>query len=235
MKMHLAVLDPTNPEQDFPLASAALTAPDGLLAVGGCLSTNRLLNAYRHGIFPWNSAEEPILWWSPNPRLVLFPDKLVVSRSLAKTLRKPKYVITVDRAFGEVVKACAKSRKEAVGTWITEDILQAYTELHHKGYAHSAEAWRNGNLVGGLYGVAIGRIFFGESMFYSETDASKVAFVACVRQLDAWGIGLVDCQVHTDHLARFGAMEWPRERFLEALAVALRDPTRKGKWRLTAA
>lgn len=231
MKMHLAVLDPTNPEQDFPLASAALTAPDGLLAVGGCLSTNRLLNAYRHGIFPWNSAEEPILWWSPNPRLVLFPDKLVVSRSLAKTLRKPKYVITVDRAFGEVVKACAKSRKEAVGTWITEDILQAYTELHHKGYAHSAEAWRNGNLVGGLYGVAIGRIFFGESMFYSETDASKVAFANLVGRLKAWGYRVIDCQVSTEHLKSFGAQEIARDEFEKLLGQYCGESPDSSAWR----
>jgi leucyl/phenylalanyl-tRNA---protein transferase len=213
MKMHLTVLDPENPGQSFPPISQALTTPDGLLAVGGCLSTKRLLNAYRHGIFPWNSPEEPILWWSPNPRLVLFPDKLVVSRSLAKTLKKLKYAITIDRAFGEVVKACAQPRKEGLGTWITEGIYDAYIKLYHKGYAHSAEAWLNGNLVGGIYGVAIGRVFFGESMFHRETDASKVAFVKLVEKLKDWDYSVIDCQVSTEHLKSFGAEEIARDKF----------------------
>ena len=217
MKMHLTVLDPKNPEQSFPPISAALTAPDGLLAVGGCLSTSRLLNAYRHGIFPWYSPEEPILWWSPNPRLVLFPEKLTVSRSLAKTLRKPKYTITYDRTFSEVVKACSQPRKEGLGTWITEGIYDAYVKLYHKGYAHSAEAWLNGRLVGGLYGVAIGRVFFGESMFYTETDASKVAFVKLVEKLKAWGYQVIDCQVSTEHLKSLGAEEISREEFANLL------------------
>jgi leucyl/phenylalanyl-tRNA---protein transferase len=231
MKMHLTVLDPMNPEQNFPPVSQALTIPDGLLAVGGCLSTSRLLNAYRHGIFPWNSAEEPILWWSPDPRLVLFPEKLTISKSLSKTLRKLKYAVTIDRAFGEVVKACAQPRKEGVGTWITEGIFQAYTELHHRGFAHSAEAWLNGNLVGGLYGVAIGRFFFGESMFFSETDASKVAFVSLVRQLKAWGYRAIDCQVSTEHLKSLGAQEISRDEFEKLLDQYCDEPPGLNAWR----
>ena len=148
--MKLAVLDPSHPEQDFPPISSALSEPDGLLAVGGCLSKARLLNAYRLGIFPWNSPDEPILWWSPDPRLVLFPDKIVVSRSLAKTLRKQKFTITFDRVFADVINACAMPRKDELGTWITQGIYQAYYDLHQSGYAHSAETWLNGELVGGL-------------------------------------------------------------------------------------
>jgi leucyl/phenylalanyl-tRNA---protein transferase len=215
--MQLTLLDPNNPEQDFPPITNALSEPDGLLAVGGCLSTSRLLKAYRHGIFPWNSPEEPILWWSPNPRLVLFPDKLVIARSLIKTLRKNKFVVTTDRAFGEVVNACAKPRKDDLGTWITEGIFQAYTGLHQLGYAHSVETWLNGTLVGGIYGVAIGKIFFGESMFYQETDASKVAFVTLVEQLKRWGYQAVDCQVSTGHLKSFGAEEIARDDFEKLL------------------
>jgi leucyl/phenylalanyl-tRNA--protein transferase len=217
MKMQLTVLDPNNPGQSFPPLSNALLAPDGLLAVGGCLSKSRLLNAYRQGIFPWNSPDEPILWWSPNPRLVLFPDKLVISRSLGKILRKQKFTITVDQAFAEVIEACSKPRKEELGTWITEGIFQAYHDLHKSGYAHSAEAWLNGELVGGLYGVAIGRVFFGESMFYSETDASKVAFVNMVGQLKRWGYQVIDCQVSTRHLMNFGAEEVARDDFVKLL------------------
>lgn len=211
--MQLTVLDPEKPWQSFPPANKALTAPDGLLAVGGCLSTQRLINAYRHGIFPWNSPDEPILWWSPDPRLVLFPEKLTVTRSLMKTLRKQKFSITFDRAFGEVVKACASPRKEGVGTWITDEILLAYSDLYRSGYAHSIEAWYNDKLAGGVYGVAIGRVFFGESMFFSETDASKVAFVTLVRQLVQWGYQLIDCQVSTGHLKSFGAEEISRAVF----------------------
>jgi leucyl/phenylalanyl-tRNA---protein transferase len=213
MKMQLAVLDPNNPEQSFPPINDALSVPDGLLAVGGCLSTSRLLNAYRQGIFPWNSKDEPILWWSPNPRLVLFTDKLIVSRSLGKTLRKQKFTVTTDQAFAEVVCACAKPRKDEMGTWITEGIFQAYYELHKSGYAHSAEAWLNGELVGGLYGIGIGQVFFGESMFYTETDASKVAFASLVERLCLWGYKIVDCQVSTGHLMNFGAEEIARSEF----------------------
>jgi leucyl/phenylalanyl-tRNA---protein transferase len=217
MKMQLTVLDPNNPEQGFPPITNALSEPDGLLAVGGCLSKSRLLNAYRLGIFPWNSPDEPILWWSPNPRLVLFPDKLAISRSLGKTLRKQQFTITIDQAFAEVVVACANPRKEAVGTWITDGVFQAYKDLHQSGYAHSAEAWLSGELVGGLYGIAMGRVFFGESMFYNKTDASKVAFVSLVEQLKRWGYKLIDCQVSTQHLINFGAEEITRSEFANLL------------------
>jgi leucyl/phenylalanyl-tRNA--protein transferase len=216
-KMQLTVLDPHNPEQSFPPISNALTAPDGLLAVGGCLSETRLLNAYRQGIFPWNSPDEPILWWSPDPRLVLFPDKLCISRSLAKALRKQKYTFTIDQAFTEVVTACARPRKEDCGTWITEGIFHAYNELHLSGYAHSAEAWLDSELVGGLYGIAMGRIFFGESMFHTKTDASKVAFASLVQLLRQWGYQLIDCQVSTEHLISLGAEEISRSEFASLL------------------
>lgn len=217
MKMHLAVLDPNNPEQKFPSISQALSVPDGLLAVGGCLSKSRLLNAYRQGIFPWNGPDEPILWWSPDPRLVLFPDKLIISRSLAKTLRKQEFTVTVDQAFAEVIKACAQPRKEEQGTWITEGIFQAFYGLHQSGHAHSIEVWQNGELVGGLYGIAIGQVFFGESMFYRKTDASKVAFVNMVGQLKCWGYQLIDCQVSTRHLMSFSAEEIARGDFAKLL------------------
>jgi leucyl/phenylalanyl-tRNA---protein transferase len=216
-KMQLTVLDPNNPEQSFPPINDALSVPDGLLAVGGCLSQIRLLNAYRQGVFPWNSPDEPILWWSPDPRLVLFPDKLVISRSLSKTLRKQKFTFTINKVFTDVVAACAEPRKEEVGTWITEGIFKAYRELHKSGYAHSAEAWLNGKLVGGLYGVAIGRVFFGESMFHTETDASKVAFANLVERLKYWGYQLIDCQVSTRHLISFGAEEVSRVEFGQLL------------------
>ena len=229
--MPLTVLDPKNPEQDFPQPSKALREPDGLLAVGGCLSINRLLNAYRHGIFPWYNPGEPILWWSPNPRLVLFPNKLIVSRSLSKTLRKNSFSVTFDQAFSAVIAACAESRKEGAGTWITADINQAYNELHRLGIAHSAEAWLNGNLVGGLYGVAMGRVFFGESMFHTRTDASKVAFVRLVEQLKAWDYQLIDCQVHTNHLTNFGAEEINRSYFVQLLDQYCDTPANKSAWR----
>lgn len=230
MKMKLAVLDPNNPEQSFPAINNALSEPDGLLAVGGCLSKNRLLNAYRLGIFPWNSPDEPILWWSPDPRLVLFPDKLTVSRSLAKTLRQQQFTITFDKAFSEVVKACAQPRKEDLGTWITQGIYQAYHDLHQSGYAHSAEAWLNGDLVGGLYGIALGRVFFGESMFFTKTDASKVAFTRLVEQLKHWGYKMVDCQVSTRHLMSFGAEEITRVAFANLLHQYCDEAPESGAW-----
>ncbi len=215
--MRIIALDPHQPEQDFPHLDNALRDPNGLLAVGGCLSRTRLLNAYRQGIFPWYNPDEPILWWSPNPRLILFPDQLIISRSLKKTLRQNTFVVTFDQAFKEVITACADLRKESTGTWITPDINQAYTELHKAGYAHSAEAWLNGQLVGGLYGVALGQVFFGESMFHTTTDASKVVFAQLVEQLKRWGYQLIDCQIHTTHLASFGAINCPRTEFRHLL------------------
>jgi len=228
--MKLTVLDPNNPEQDFPSVNKALREPDGLLAVGGCLSQNRLLNAYRHGIFPWYNPGEPVLWWSPDPRLVLFPDKLVISRSLHKTLRKNIFIVTFDQAFNEVVAACADPRKDSVGTWITTEINAAYNQLHQAGFAHSVEAWLDGELVGGLYGVALGQVFFGESMFHTQTDASKTAFVTLVQQLKSWGYQLIDCQVHTKHLASFGAVEISRDYFIKLLNQYCDAPVQPSAW-----
>lgn len=229
--MQLTLLDPDNPEQEFPSVSKALTVPDGLLAVGGCLSKRRLLNAYRQGIFPWNSQDEPILWWSPDPRMVLFPDKLTVSRSLSKTLRQGRFQVSVDRAFAEVIAACAQPRKEGAGTWITSEIFSAYRELHDSGYAHSAEAWWDGELVGGLYGVAIGQVFFGESMFYTKTDASKVAFATLVGWLKEWGYRLIDCQVSTRHLIGLGAEEITRSEFIHLLGRYCSSEPSSSAWR----
>lgn len=215
--MSLTVLDPNNPEQEFPTLNRALSVPDGLLAIGGCLSKTRLLRAYRHGVFPWYNPDDPILWWSPDPRLVLFPSKLSISRSLKKTLRKNSVKVTFDKAFDRVINACAEPRKQSRGTWITSDINRAYRELHRLGIAHSVETWCDGELVGGLYGVSLGQVFFGESMFHNQTDASKIAFVHLVEWLKAWDYQLIDCQVHTNHLISLGAEEVAREQFKSLL------------------
>lgn len=230
--MQLTVLDPNNPAQDFPSVNKALREPDGLLAVGGCLSPRRLLNAYRHGIFPWYNPGEPVLWWSPDPRLILFPDKLVISRSLGKTLRKRKFIITFDQAFNEVITACADPRKDSAGTWITTEISAAYNRLHQAGFAHSVEAWLDGELVGGLYGIALGQVFFGESMFHTRTDASKAAFATLVQQLKSWGYQLIDCQVHTQHLASFGAEEISRDDFTRLLGQYCDAPPHPSAWQV---
>jgi leucyl/phenylalanyl-tRNA---protein transferase len=203
----------------------------GLLAVGGDLRPERLLLAYAQGIFPWYGDDLPILWHSPNPRMVLRPGELHVPRSLRKTLRKRPFELTFDTAFREVIDACADTfRPDQDGTWITEEMRAAYVELHERGYAHSAEAWRGDELVGGLYGVSLGGAFFGESMFARASDASKVAFVDLVRHLHAWGFELIDCQVYTEHLESLGASMWPRDEFLSALERALDRPTRIGPW-----
>jgi leucyl/phenylalanyl-tRNA--protein transferase len=207
-------------------------AEDGLLAVGGDLSPERLVLAYSQGIFPWYSERQPILWHSPDPRFVLLAQDLRVGRSLRKTMRGGAYRITLDTAFSEVIEACANTERPGQrGTWITPEMRQAYLELHRRGLAHSVEAWQDAKLAGGLYGVSLGAAYFGESMFARAPDASKVALVALVEQLSRWGITLIDCQVHTDHLARFGATEWPRKDYLAALRKALRYPTRPGPWR----
>jgi len=204
--------------------------PRGLLAHGGDLGPERLLSAYAHGIFPWYN-EEPILWFSPDPRMLLRPDELVVNRTLRKNLRRGRYEVRLDSAFEAVIRACATaSRPDQDGTWITDDMIEAYEELHRQGYAHSVEAWEDGELVGGLYGVSLGHCFFGESMFSLRSDASKIAFVSLVEQLERWRIDLIDCQVHTEHLERFGAVEWPRARFLDRLAERLEHETRQGRW-----
>ena len=202
----------------------------GPIAVGGDLRPERLLLAYSMGIFPWQG--EPLHWHSPDPRMVLLADELVVSRSLRRTTRRGLFHITLDTAFTEVMVACATvPRPGQDGTWITPGMVESYTELHRRGLAHSAEAWKGRALVGGLYGLSLGAAFFGESMFALEADASKVVFVALVEQLRLWGLPLVDCQVYTPHLASFGAREWPRGDFLAALHAALDRPTRLGPWR----
>jgi leucyl/phenylalanyl-tRNA---protein transferase len=211
-------------------------AEDGLLAVGGDLRPERLVLAYSQGIFPWFEDGQPILWHSPDPRMVLTTATLHVPKSLRKVMRRSPYRITLDTAFGAVIENCAgATRHDQRGTWITRSMQNAYTDLHRQGLAHSVEAWQDDSLVGGLYGVSLGAAFFGESMFTLRPDASKVAFVTLVEQLARWGIDLIDSQVHTDHLARFGAEEWPRERYLAALAEALRHPTRQGRWSFDAA
>ena len=204
----------------------------GLLAVGGPLTTRRLLAAYRRGIFPWYSEGQPVLWHSPDPRFVLAPSRLHVPRSLERTLRRGTYRIRADTVFDRVVEACARApRPGQSGTWITPEMRAAYGALHRIGVAHSVEAWAEGELQGGLYGVALGSIFFGESMFSRATDASKAAFATVARALFAAGCLLIDCQQETEHLARFGAENWPRTRFLRALARALKGPPLDGVFR----
>lgn len=217
-------IDRNDREDAFPNVENALREPDGLLAVGGKLTTVRLKAAYRRGIFPWYSVGQPVLWWSPDPRCVLFPGRLKVSRSLAKTLRKRPFTVTLDRDFGAVIEQCAMPREADGGTWITPAIKRAYGELHRLGVAHSVECWRDGQLVGGLYGVSLGRVFFGESMFSRVSDASKIAFVSLVRQLQRWGYPLIDCQVHTSHLQSLGAEDIPRRRFIALLDEYCEQP-----------
>lgn len=209
-----------------------LAEDSGIVAVGGGLEPERLLLGYQSGIFPWYSEGLPIIWHSPDPRMVLPIDELHVPRSLAKAMRRRPYELRLDTAFDRVITECSEKPREGQdGTWITDEMREAYIELHQLGFAHSVEAFRDGELVGGLYGVSIGKMFFGESMFAHADDASKIAFVTVVRQLAAWGIDLIDCQVYTDHLARFGAREWPRERYLAELARLVTYPTRRGLWR----
>ena len=204
---------------------------DGLLAVGGDLTKERLLAAYQRGIFPWYEVGQPILWWSPDPRLVLIPDELKISRSLHKVLRKEQFKICFDSAFQEVIKSCADVRiKQGGGTWIIPEMQQAYTDLHQEGFAHSVESWLDGKLVGGLYGISIGQCFFGESMFSTVNDSSKVALVALSEFSQQKGIKLIDCQMTTPHLLRLGAREIKREVFLKMLKKYLESPTIKGPW-----
>lgn len=214
--------------------SPALAREDGLLAVGGDLSVPRLLLAYQQGIFPWYSPGEPILWWSPNPRLVLFPEEFHLARRLARTMRQQIFTITFDTNFTQVIRACSQTRrKESQGTWLDEAMIEAYCQLHDLGYAHSVECWREGNLVGGLYGVSLGTVFFGESMFSLAPDSSKVALAGLVDRLKAWEFELIDCQVGTGHLQRLGAREISGEEFSHRLAQAVARPSRQGKWSAT--
>ena len=216
--------------RERPFPEPAEADPRGLLAWGGDLSVERLLSAYATGIFPWFD-EPPVLWFSPDPRMVLRPADLHVGRSLRRRIAGEAYEVRFDTDFEAVIRSCAEvSRPDQEGTWIGPEMIEAYCALHEFGVAHSAEAYCDGELVGGCYGVSLGRAFFGESMFARRSDASKVAFAALVRRLEAWHFDFVDCQLHTDHLARFGAVEWPRPEFLRALARSLDAPTQLGPW-----
>ena len=202
-----------------------------VVAIGGNLSPGMLLSAYRQGIFPWYSDDDPILWWSLNPRFVIFPGRIHISTSLKKRIRRNPFDLTVDKAFSQVIEGCRDSpRSGQEGTWITDDMMEAYLNLHSLGYAHSAEAWIDGELAGGLYGVSLGGCYYGESMFTHRTDASKIAFAALAGVLVDAGFGLIDCQQHTRHLAAFGAVDMPRKNFLDALGEELEKPTIKGDW-----
>ncbi len=231
------ILPPDTDDLRFP--PVHLASPEGLLAVGGNLRAERLLEAYRHGIFPWYNEGQPILWWSPDPRAVLYPSELHVSRSLRKTLRRKHFRVTLDTAFRDVMTACAGRRMgmpagDEPHTWITAAMVDAYVQLHQKGYAHSVEVWTGAGdgsvLAGGLYGVALGGAFFGESMFSRRTDASKIALVWLARQLSAWGFRFIDCQLPSAHLFTMGAREIPRRRFVGELQAALALPGRAGRW-----
>src|SRR4030066_192393 len=219
---------------DLRFPPVELASPEGLLAVGGDLRADRLLEAYRHGIFPWYNPGQPILWWSPDPRAVLYPDKLKISRSQRQTLKGGQLRVTFDTCFRAVMLACAAPREQypGGGTWISDDMIEAYTRLHAMGYAHSIETWHENRLVGGLYGVALGGVFFGEALFARAADASKVALVALVSKLRAWGFVLIDCQIPSAHLTSLGAEEIPRSAFLPDVGRALKLPGQPGRWQI---
>jgi leucyl/phenylalanyl-tRNA--protein transferase len=214
----------------FPDPETALTEPPGLLAAGGDLSMERLLAAYSRGIFPWYEQGQPILWWCPDPRAVLFPDELRISRSLRRSVRRGRFLASIDQDFNTVVESCAR-RDRAEGTWITRDMSRAYSDLHEHGYAHSIEIWRDGDIVGGLYGVAIGKIFFGESMFSAVSDASKVALIHLVDRLRGDGFGMIDCQIPTPHLTSLGSRNICREEFLTAVKKLTSDSQLPARWK----
>lgn len=214
----------------FPPAN--ISTSDGIVAIGGDFRTERLLLAYRSGIFPWPMKGYPLLWFSPDPRYVLLPSRAHLPRSLRKRMRRCPYEIRTDTAFSQVIRACGKvERPGQRGTWVIPELVRGYEQLHQHGVAHSIETWHEGELVGGLYGVSLGAVFFGESMFAIAPDASKVAFATLVGNLASWGFGMVDCQVHTEHLERFGAEDWPRDLFLSHLELCMGEPTRLGPWK----
>ena len=218
-----------NIKNTFPDPSSA--NEDGLLAIGGDLSVFTLIEAYSRGIFPWFDDTSPILWWSPDPRFILTPEQLIISKSLTQTIKSKKFEYRMDTAFEEVIHACSiAKRKDQPGTWITTDMEKAYIDLHHSGYAHSIETFYNGELAGGLYGVSLGGAFFGESMFQIKRDASKVALYYLVQQLKKWDFDFIDAQVPSDHMKSLGAKEISRDKFLKILEQSLKKPTRKGKW-----
>ena len=226
----MIVLHPGTHAPIFPPVESA--TPDGLLAVGGDLSSERLLAAYRHGIFPWYNPGQPILWWSPDPRAVLYPEKLKIARSLRQTLKRDQLRVTFDTCFREVMLACAAAREQypGGGTWINDDMIEAYTQLYDMGHAHCIETWQANRLVGGLYGVALGGVFFGESMFARAADASKIALVALTRKLREWRFELIDCQIPSAHLTSLGAQEIPRSVFMDELGRALKLSGQPGRW-----
>ncbi|MEO7726636.1 MAG: leucyl/phenylalanyl-tRNA--protein transferase [Burkholderiales bacterium] len=218
--------------EPFPPLSKALAEPNGLIAAGGELSAERLIDAYSHGIFPWFNPGQPILWWSPDPRMVLVPQEIKITRSLDKILRNREYAVRADTSFRAVMAACAAPRDGQDGTWISPDMIAAYCELHELGIAHSVETWIDGELAGGLYGVALGRMFYGESMFTRARDASKIALAHLARQLARWGFGMIDCQMHTAHLAAMGARDIPRADFMRRLQELVNYPDVRGPWKL---
>ncbi len=228
----LFILDPNNPNEQFPPVEQMEQETDGLVAVGGDLSTTRILNAYRSGIFPWYSEDQPILWWSPDPRTILYPEQMKISRSLLKQIRNSNLTITIDQAFADVISACAEPRPNQPGTWITDEMKLAYQALFKQGHAHSVEVWDEDNLVGGLYGVAIGRVFFGESMFSSRSNASKMALAYLTKQAISWGYELIDCQVYSDHLGSLGAEEIPRSEFCNILEDLCYTEPSRDSWQI---
>ncbi len=225
-----------NKELGFPPIEQALDEPQGLLAAGGDLSPERLLLAYGQGIFPWYEEGQPILWWSPSPRWILSPEQFHLSRSLRKIIRQEHFQVTMDRAFSQVIRACAQPRAGSLGTWITEDMMNAYQKLHELGFAHSVEVWSRGEeaeLLGGLYGVSLGDAFFGESMFSRADNTSKIAMAFLCKQLDVWNFGLIDCQMHTQHLQSLGAAEVEQQRFKELLNTFTQRERTPRPWQLT--
>jgi leucyl/phenylalanyl-tRNA---protein transferase len=230
MRGSIVWLSERDSPETFPPVDRALREPDGLLAAGGDLSPQRLLAAYRRGIFPWYSRGQPILWWCPDPRAVLFPARMKVSRSLGKTIRNSGFVTHVDTSFRDVIRACGSSELRPGGTWLSAEMRAAYVKLHRLGYAHSVETWLDGQLVGGLYGVALGRVFFGESMFSIERDASKVALHRLCAELTARSIEVIDCQMATPHLMSLGAELVPRAEFIELLSRCVEDAAAPGRW-----
>lgn len=228
----MLLITPDTPETEFPSPDAA--TDEGLVAVGGELTTSRLLSAYRNGIFPWYSNDQPVLWWSPEPRAVLFPEGIRINRSLRKTLRHKDFQVTADKDFAAVINACAEPRGQPPygGTWITEDMKTAYVQLHELGYGHSIEVWRNGKLVGGMYGLLLGRAFFGESMFSRVSDASKVAMVKLAEYSRTHDIEFIDCQLPTEHLTRMGAVNMSRNAYLQLLEQALQYDDNTQFWSL---
>ncbi|THB72410.1 MAG: leucyl/phenylalanyl-tRNA--protein transferase [Gammaproteobacteria bacterium] len=230
-KLELYWIDPSYPADHFPDLRYALTEPNGLLAFGGDLSTERLIAAYERGIFPWYSKDEPILWWSPDPRSVIFPEQFKPSRSLKKTIRKRHFNLTIDTCFADIIKRCSEPRSYSTDTWITQEMMDAYIQLNEYKIAHSVEVWRQDELVGGLYGVSLGKAFFGESMFSMATDASKVALAYLVEQLKLWGFKLIDCQVSSDHMASLGAIDISRDEFMRLLSTDCSGRTRLDDWK----